>query len=89
MRDGEGGVDKAVAVKYQKGLPAPFILAKGRGSLARRLVDLARANGIEIMDVPELADSLITLDAGDWIPEEYFEIIAEVLAFVYQLKAGR
>ena len=82
-------MDKAVAVKYTSGLPAPFIVAKGRHELARRLVSIAESSGIEIVNMPELAESLITLEAGDWIPEEYFEVIAEVLAFVYRLKAKR
>jgi type III secretion system FlhB-like substrate exporter len=81
-------VDKAVAVKYAKGLPAPFVVAKGRHELARRLVEIAESNGVEIMDMPEFAESLITLETGDWIPEEYFEVIAEVLAFVYKVKAN-
>ena len=80
-------MDKAVAVKYAQGLPAPFVVAKGRHELARRLVEIAKSSNVEIVDLPELAESLITLESGDWIPEEYFEVIAEVLAFVYRLKA--
>lgn len=80
-------MDKAVAVKYSRGLPAPFVVAKGRHELARRLVAIAESTGVEIVDMPALAESLITLETGDWIPEEYFEVIAEVLAFVYRLKA--
>ena len=82
-------MDKAIAVKYVQGLPAPFVVAKGRHELAQRLVAIAESSGVEIVDMPELADSLITLETGDWIPEDYFEIIAEVLAFVYRLKSER
>jgi type III secretion system FlhB-like substrate exporter len=82
-------VDKAIAVKYATGLPAPFVVAKGRHELAQRLVAIAQSSGVEIVDMPELAESLITLEAGDWIPEEYFEVIAHILAFVYRLKAER
>ena len=81
-------MDKAVAVKYGEGLPAPFVVAKGRHELARRLVKIARSSGVEIVNMPEFAESLIVLDTGDWIPEEYFAVIAEVLAFVYKVKAN-
>jgi len=81
-------VDKAVAVKYLSGMPAPFVVAKGRENLARRLIEMARDHGVEVLEMPRLAESLFVLETGDWIPEEYFEVIAEVLAFVYQLKAA-
>ncbi|HUZ18865.1 MAG TPA: EscU/YscU/HrcU family type III secretion system export apparatus switch protein [Spirochaetia bacterium] len=81
-------MDKAVAVKYLSGMPAPFVVAKGRENLARRLIEMARDHGVEVLEMPRLAESLFVLETGDWIPEEYFEVIAEVLAFVYQLKAA-
>lgn len=83
----KGSVDKAVAVKYAQGLPAPFVIAKGRHELARRLIAIAESSGVEIVNMPRLAESLISLDEGDWIPEDYFEVIAQILAFVYRLKA--
>lgn len=83
-------MDKAVAVKYNQDLPAPFILAKGRGELAEIIAKIAGKNGVEIINMPELADNLIELEAGSLIPEEYYEIIAELLVFVRNLqKRGR
>ena len=83
-------MDKAVAVKYNQDLPAPFILAKGRGELAEIIAKIAGKNGVEIINMPELADNLIELEAGSLIPEEYYEIIAELLVFVRDLqKRGR
>lgn len=75
-------MEKAVAVHYTEELPAPIILAKGKGELARRIVQIARAHGIQLMAMPELADALIELDAGTFIPEEFYRIIAEILVYV-------
>ena len=75
-------MEKAVAVHYTEELPAPIILAKGKGELARRIVQIARAHGIQLMAIPELADALIELDAGTFIPEELYRIIAEILVYV-------
>ena len=78
-------MDKAVAIKYAPDLPAPFILATGKGKLASVIANIAAENGIEIINMPELADNLIELEAGSLIPEEYYEIIAELLIFVRDL----
>ena len=79
-------MDKAVAVKYTSDLPAPFILAKGKGKLAAIIAEIAGKNGVEIINMPELADNLIELEAGSLIPEEYYEIVAELLVFVRDLQ---
>ena len=82
-------MDRAVAVKYATGLPAPFIVGKGRNEVARRIVSLALEHGVQVLEAPELTDALFTLDVGDWIPEEYFEIVAEILAFVYRMRSAQ
>ncbi len=80
-------MDRAVAVKYATGLPAPFIVGKGRNEIARRIVSLAVEHGVQVLELPELTDALFAFDVGDWIPEEYYQIIAEILAFVYRMRS--
>lgn len=75
-------MDKAVAVRYDERLPAPIIVAKGRGHLAEMIRTVARRGGVPIVEDRDLADCLIELDPGDFIPEQYYEIIAELLVFV-------
>ena len=75
-------MEKAVAVKYDNSLPAPFILAKGKGKIAKKLKKIARDSGVNIAYIPDLADSLIELPAGAFIPEKYYQIIAQLLIFV-------
>lgn len=75
-------MEKAVAIKYTQDLPAPLVLAKGRGRIAERLKTIAAENEISILEMPELTEALIELDVGSFIPERFYEILAEILVFV-------
>jgi type III secretion system FlhB-like substrate exporter len=79
-------MEKAVAVKYTEELPAPFIVAKGKGYLAEKIKQIAENHNINIVCMPELVDSLIDIDIGNFIPEDYYRIIAEILVFVRNLQ---
>ncbi len=81
-------IDKAVAFKYTHDLPAPFIVAKGKGDLAKKIVSVAKAHGISIAAEPELTDALYELEVQEFIPEEYFEIVAELLVFVERVRTN-
>ncbi len=76
---------KAVAVKYLQDLPAPFIVAKGRGALAEKIESIARENDVGIVVDDGLAARLIEIDVGEFIPEELYRIIAEILVFAMRL----
>ncbi|MBN2354353.1 MAG: EscU/YscU/HrcU family type III secretion system export apparatus switch protein [Spirochaetales bacterium] len=76
---------KAVAVKYLPDLPAPFIIAKGRGDLAEKIELIARQHDVGIVIDRTLVDRLIEIDVGDFIPEELYRIIAEILVFAMRL----
>ncbi|MBN1524485.1 MAG: EscU/YscU/HrcU family type III secretion system export apparatus switch protein [Spirochaetales bacterium] len=73
---------KAVAIRYEKSLPAPFIVAKGRGELALKIKEIAENNNVGIVYDTDLADNLEMIDIGTFIPEEYYQIIAEILIFL-------
>jgi len=75
-------MEKAVAIKYDESLPAPFILAKGKGELAKVITAIARKHGIDVLPMIELTEGLIEMDVGALIPEQYYEIVAELLVFV-------
>ncbi len=76
------GRHKAVALRYWAGLPAPFIAAKAAGSSASRLVEIAREAGVPVVEDAGIVDAVFPVDLGAYIPEECFEIIARVFAFV-------
>ncbi|MFH0910350.1 MAG: EscU/YscU/HrcU family type III secretion system export apparatus switch protein [Planctomycetota bacterium] len=76
----------AVALRYDEARePAPRVVARGAGVVARRIVELARAHGIPIRDDPDLVESLSQLELGDIIPPELYPAVAEVLAYIYRM----
>ncbi len=78
-------MEKAVAVQYTEQLPAPIVIAKGRGALAERIKEIAREHNVHIMSEPDLTDALIELPLGSLIPEEFYGVIAEILVYVRTL----
>lgn len=84
-KQSEGGPKKAVALRY-KALEdaAPRVLAKGRGSLAERILAIAQAHGIPVKEDRDLVTLLEALDVGKEIPPELYQVVAELLAFVYR-----
>lgn len=80
----------AVALKYERGkMIAPVVIAKGAGFLAEKIREVARTSHIPIVEDKPLAQALYkTVQIGDVIPEEWYKAVAEILAYVYRLKAG-
>lgn len=78
----------AIALKYDsEKMHAPRVLAKGVDYMALRIRQLANGAGVPIVERPPLARALYAqCDVGDEIPEQSYEAVAEVLAFVYQLE---
>ena len=78
----------AVAIKYDADLyEAPKVIAKGEDYLAQRIKDIAKENGIEIVENKPLARMLYAnVDVGEFVPPELYQAVAEVLAFVYHLQ---
>lgn len=79
----------AVALKYDKDLYiAPFLLAKGADLIAENIKKVAGENNIPIVENKPLARTIYeTVEIGDIIPEDLYEAVAEVLAYVYSMKA--
>jgi flagellar biosynthetic protein FlhB len=78
----------AVALKYDpETMIAPVVVAKGAGLLAERIRNLARQHGIPIVERKELAQALYReVEINRPIPRDKYAAVAEVLAYVYQLK---
>jgi type III secretion protein U len=78
----------AVALFYKKDeTPLPVVLAKAQDLLARRIVEMAREEGIPIMENVPLAQSLYNdVPVSEYIPSELIEPVAEVLRFVQSLR---
>lgn len=80
----------AVALEYdEKVEPAPKIVTMGQGPIADQIIRIAEENRIPIMRNPSLAYDLTAKGKiGDYIPEETYEAIAEILQWLVQLEAN-
>ncbi|MFA9378972.1 MAG: EscU/YscU/HrcU family type III secretion system export apparatus switch protein [Lachnotalea sp.] len=72
----------AVALQYDPLDNAPRVIATGKGYLAEKIIDTAKAEKVPIREDAKLSSSLATLSIGDMIPPELYEVVAEVLTFV-------
>lgn len=78
----------AVALKYSDGkMRAPTVVAKGSHLLAAKIKEIAQQHKVPILEAPPLARALHKhCDLGAAIPEALYTAVAEVLAYVYQLR---
>jgi flagellar biosynthesis protein FlhB len=81
----------AVALKYSEGkMRAPTVVAKGADEVAAKIRELAAENNVPLLEAPPLARALFRhAELGDEIPEALYTAVAEVLAYVFQLRVYR
>lgn len=79
-------IKSAVALSYdmEKDV-APIIKAKGKGFVAEQIIERAKENNIPIQEDPSLVELLSQLEINEAIPEELYEVVAEVFAFIYRI----
>jgi len=77
----------AVALHYDR-TGAPRVIAKGKGSIGTKIIEVAKAHDIPIQENEVLAGALSNVELGDEIPTELYKAVAEVLVFVLRL-SGR
>ena len=77
----------AVALRYEKGQPAPVCVAKGVDELALRIRAVADEHRVPIVENPPLARALhASVEIDDEIPVEHYQAVAEVIGFVLRLR---
>lgn len=77
----------AVALKYTDGSGAPKVVAKGTDEVAAKIRELAREHKVAILEAPALARALYKhSEIGDEIPQRLYAAVAEVLAYVFQVR---
>lgn len=81
----EDKIFSAVALRYPEWADAPYISAKAKGSVARRLVDIADENGVPVVENAEMANVLSLQNVGSFIPESTYSAIAAIFAFIVKL----
>lgn len=75
---------RAAALRYD-GRDAPRVVATGRGRVADRILEAARAAGVPLREDPVLMEALATLELDQEIPPELYRAVAEALAWAYRL----
>lgn len=81
----KAGRGAAVALKYD-GQRAPTIAASGMDDIAEEIIRIAREHGVPLYENPELAAILARLDLDEEIPDTLYRVIAEILAFAFNLQ---
>jgi len=80
----------SVALSYKSGMAAPKVVAKGRGEIALKIRQLAAEAGVPLLEAPPLARALYRWsEIDEEIPFRLYSVVAEVLAYVYQLNQYR
>jgi len=77
---------EAVALSYNPiNSDIPKVIAKGKGKIAENILEQAKTHNIPIQEDPNLVQLLGQLDLNETIPEELYQAVAEVFAFIYRL----
>ena len=77
----------AVALQYDRGMPAPICVAKGVDALALKIREIAGEHRIPIVENPPLARALhATVEVDQPIPPEHYKAVAEVIGYVMRLR---
>lgn len=88
-KESEEDSPQAVALRYEPDEDeAPRLIAKGKGEMAERIIQIAKENQIPIQEDPLLVAALYKLDLYQAIPPELYEVVAEVLAYIYRVRRG-
>lgn len=80
--------NEAVALAYNAGEAAPRVVAKGKGVVAREIIERAREAGVYVHESPELVSLLMQVDLDDRIPPQLYVVVAELLAWLYRIEQG-
>lgn len=80
----------AIALKYEIGMGAPIVVAKGVDFLALHLRQVAKENDIPLIENKPLARTLYKVcEVGDEIPETLYKAVSEIIRYVYRLKGKK
>lgn len=78
---------RAVALRYDRGAGgAPEVVAKGRGLVAQKILDVAREHDVPIHEDHDLVELLAACEIGSDVPVELYVAVAELLTFLWGLR---
>jgi len=80
-------IKQAIALSYQsEKQTAPTVIAKGKGHVAEKIIEKAKEHQIPIQEDASLVQLLSKLQINEAIPEELYQLVAEVFAFIYRVE---
>jgi flagellar biosynthesis protein len=83
---GSKSIKQAIALRYDSEKETtPKVIAKGKGLVAEEIIKAANKQEIHIQEDPALIELLSKLEIHQQIPEELYEAVAEIFAFLYKL----
>lgn len=74
--------NKAIALSYNTNEEAPKVVATGQGYVAEKILDIAKEKKVPIHKDEKLVERLSSLNIGENIPPELYEVVAQILVFV-------
>ena len=77
---------EAFVLKYSEGFEAPVIVAKGKGSVAEKIIFEAKKNEIPVKEDTILVDMLGISEIGDIVPNETWQALSQIFAFILEKK---
>lgn len=86
MKNPSPSLLRAVALSYQADDDAPTVVAKGKGLIAQDIIALAKEHGVFVHESKELVSLLMQVDLDDAIPPRLYQIVAELLAWLYHIE---
>jgi flagellar biosynthesis protein len=85
MKEKNTSISKAVALNYESDRDqAPRIVAKGSGQVAENILNKAKEHGVPIQEDRSLVEVLSQFQLDSEIPAELYQVVAEILSFVYR-----
>ncbi len=77
---------EAIALSYDAEVSdAPKVIAKGKGKIAENILERAQEHNIPVQEDPSLLELLGQLNVNETIPEELYQAVSEVFAYIYRL----
>jgi len=80
---------KAVALKYKMGDFAPRVIAKGKGYVAKKIIEKAKKENIDVVKDDNITEQLFNIDLNQYISEDLYEAVANILIFIGYLDEKR
>jgi flagellar biosynthesis protein len=74
-----------VALQYNGNDAIPRIIARAKGHLLEKILEIAEKYNITVYKDADVAQALSALDVGDYIPEDLYQAVAEVIAYCYNV----